>query len=152
VFYLNQRVRADQPFLSPSVWKANAGMVDNALFTDGRPVYGGLDLSSRTDLTALVLATEDDEGRIHLKSFAWTPRETLDVRAHKDRAPYDAWERHGYIFAPPGNVIDYDFVAHDIMRVTHGMNLVKLVYDRWRIDILKQALARIGVILPLQPF
>jgi phage terminase large subunit-like protein len=152
VYYLNQRVRADQPFLSPGTWEANKGMIDETLFTDGRPVFGGLDLSARTDLTAMVLATEDDAHDVHLKAFAWTPKETIEARALRDRAPYDAWERQGFIFAPPGAAIDYDFVAADIVRLTQGMNLVKLAYDRWRIEIIRQALARMGTILPLDPF
>lgn len=151
VYYLNQRVRADQPFLSHSVWEENNGMIDEAIFTDGRPVYGALDLSARTDLTALMLAAEEGES-VHLKAYAWTPHDTIAQRTLRDRAPYDAWERQGLIFAPPGPVIDYDFVAADIVRLTQGMNLVKLVYDRWRIDIMKQALARLGAILPLHPF
>lgn len=152
VFYLNQRVRADQPFLSPSVWEANNGMIDESIFTDGRPVYGAIDLSARTDLTALMLAAEDDNGQVNLKAYAWTPEETIAARTLRDRAPYDAWERQGFLFAPPGPVIDYDFVAADIVRLTSGMNLVKLAYDRWRIDLMKAALTRVGAILPLTPF
>ena len=34
--------------------------IDEGIFSDGRPVYAGLDLSARLDLTALVLAAEDD--------------------------------------------------------------------------------------------
>lgn len=149
VYYLNQRVRAEQPFLSTGVWEANGGMVDEAIFLDGRPVYGGLDLSARTDLTALVLAAEDDEHRVHLKAYAWTPEETIEARTHRDRAPYDGWARQGLLFTPPGPAIDFDFVAADVVRLCRGMNLVTLAYDRWRIDILTQALARMGAILPL---
>ena len=31
------------------------------------------------------------------------------------------------------------------------MNIVRLNYDRWRIEILRQALARLGVAMPLEP-
>ena len=47
-------------------------------------MYGGLDLSARLDLTALVLAAEDDERRIHLKPLAWTPEKTLMTRTQRD--------------------------------------------------------------------
>src|SRR5215813_2724682 len=49
---LNQRVEVSSPFVSPAVWKACSGPVDPL---DGIPVYGGLDLSAVSDLTALVL-------------------------------------------------------------------------------------------------
>ena len=54
--------------------------IDEAIFADGRPVYGGIDLSARTDLSALVLAAEDDGGIVHLLPRAWTPAETLAER------------------------------------------------------------------------
>ena len=149
VYYLNQRVRAEMPYLTRGVYEQNAGAVDFGLFTDGRPVYGGLDLSARTDLTALVLSAEDDAGNIALLPFAWTPGDTIAARTHRDRAPYDAWEREGYLFASPGATVDYDFVAYQAGDLTAGMNVVKINYDRWRIAILQQALARLGVALPL---
>jgi phage terminase large subunit-like protein len=147
--YLNQRVASEAPFLSPNVWARNAGAVDIGLFTDGRPVFGGLDLSGRVDLSALVLCAADDEMNVHLLPVIWTPGETLAGRATRDRAPYDVWVREGLMLAPPGSSLDYDFLAHDIVRAVQGTNLAKIAYDRWRIDILKQAFARIGIILPL---
>src|SRR3546814_12871993 len=49
---LNQRVSTDAPFVSPDVWKANGA---KPVPFEG-PVFAGLDLSARHDLTALVLA------------------------------------------------------------------------------------------------
>jgi phage terminase large subunit-like protein len=149
VFYLNQRVRAEMPYLSPGVYEQNGGPVELSIFTDGRPVYGGIDLSARTDLTALVLAAEDNDGNIALLPFAWTPRDTIEARTHTDRAPYDAWERAGHLLTSPGATVDYDFVAHQAVELTAGMNLARVNYDRWRIAILQQAFGRIGATLPL---
>jgi phage terminase large subunit-like protein len=55
--YLNQRVNMVSAFVSPGVWKAGNG-APGAL--DG-VVYGGLDLSATTDLTALVLTCRKDD-------------------------------------------------------------------------------------------
>jgi phage terminase large subunit-like protein len=149
VYYLNQRVRAEMPYLTRGVYEANAGLVDEAIFFDGRPVYGGLDLSAKTDLTALVLAAEDDAGNIALLPFAWTPLDTIAARTHTDRAPYDAWERTGDLFTSPGSSVDYDFVAQKTAELTERMNLARINYDRWRIHFMKQAFARIGLSPPL---
>lgn len=149
VFYLNQRVRAEAPYLSPSVYDRNNGPVDRSIFTDGRPVYGGLDLSARTDLTAFVLAAEDDAANVHLLPFAWTPRDTVLARTLRDRAPYDAWIRQGFLFETPGATVDYDWAAMQIGEIIAPMNVIRCDYDRWRIDIFRQALARIGVALAL---
>ena len=49
---LNQRCDTSAPFVAPNVWKACGDPPGNL---EGVPVYGGLDLSEVTDLTALVL-------------------------------------------------------------------------------------------------
>lgn len=148
--YLNQRVSTKAPFLTPTVWARNAGAVNEALFHDGRPVYGGLDLSARTDLSALVLATNDDEQNLHLLVRCWTPSDTIIERGLRDRAPYKTWGDHGFLIPIPGQAVDYDFVAAEVGELAKTINLVELAYDRWRIDVLKQSLARFGLLLNLR--
>jgi phage terminase large subunit-like protein len=151
---LNQRIAADARalFMTPEVWARSSGAIDEDLFFSGRPVYGGLDLSARTDLTALVLACADDEGWVHLKPIAWTPGETVHERTLRDRAPYDAWVRQGFIHITPGPAIDLDFVAARIAELTQGMNLATIHFDDWAMDYLKQAFVRIGYMPPLSSF
>jgi phage terminase large subunit-like protein len=149
--YLNQRVQADSPFLTPSVWDRNKETVNRDIFRDGRPVFGGLDLSSRTDLTALVLATRDDEGIVHLMPYCWTPEDGLLDRANRDRAPYDAWLKGNRLRTTPGPTIDYDFVASDIAKIIEGMWIDKIFFDRWRIDIFRSACERVGLSVELAP-
>lgn len=151
VYYLNQRVRADMPFLTRSVYEKNAKPIDLAIFTDGRAVCGGLDLSVTTDLSSLVLAAEGDDHDVHLLPLAWTPADTLDDRAHRDRAPYDAWVRDGSLIAVPGPAIDYEWIAATVAEVCAGMNLVRINYDRFNIARFRLDCAKIGVALPLEP-
>jgi len=150
--YLNQRVQAKAPFLTPSVWKLGEKPTDERLLYDGRPVYGGLDLSARTDLSALVFAVEDDQHNIHLFPRIWTPDDTLDDRGLRDRAPYRAWARDELIIPVPGSALDYDWLATDIGDAVGIMNIQKIAYDRWRIDVLKQAFNRLGIAVPLTEF
>ena len=147
--YLNQRVSTESPFLSPNVWNACRGTVDLSLFTDGRPVYAGLDLSAKTDLSAMVLAVADDDMRVHLRCIAWTPADTLMTRAARDRAPFDVWRDQGFLTAVPGSALDFDWLAVDIAETLSAMNIQRVSFDRWRIDILRQAFARIGYAPPL---
>ena len=149
----NQRIQAAADMLcTPSVWNQGNEAIDEDIFRDGRPVYGGLDLSARLDLTALVLAAEDDAQRIHLKPLAWTPEKTLMTRTQRDGAPYDAWHRQGMLKATPGLTIDYDHVLADIVEATGGMNLASVAFDNWNINALRQAMDRLGIALPLLPF
>ncbi|WP_244560099.1 terminase TerL endonuclease subunit [Ensifer aridi] len=150
--YLNRRVQAKAPFLSPNVWIRGNKPLSEELLYDGRPVYGGLDLSARTDLSALVMAVDDDNGNVHLFPRIWTPGDTLDERGLRDRAPYRVWADRGFLIPVPGQVLDYDFLAADVGELSSKILFGKMNYDRWRIDILKQSFARMGVLVPLSPF
>jgi phage terminase large subunit-like protein len=149
----NQRIGSTPDMLcTPSVWDLGKEPINEALFYDGRPVFGGLDLSARLDLTALVLACEDDQQRIHLKAMAWTPEKTLMTRTQRDGAPYDAWHRQGFLNATPGLAIDYGFVIDDIGHVIEGMNLVRVAYDSWNITTLRKEVGNTSLVLPLVNF
>lgn len=144
---LNQRVSTESPFISPDVWKSCAA--DPLPFEDS-PVFAGLDLSARTDLTALVLiARIDDVWQV--RPYFWTPADGLLDRAKRDRSPYDVWHRQGYLRTTPGATVDYGFVAQEMAEILADVNIQAIAYDRWRIDIFKRELERIGIELPLIP-
>lgn len=147
VLTLNQRVNMVAAFVSPGVWKAGNG-APGAL--DG-VVYGGLDLSATTDLTALVLTCRKD-GLLHVVPTFWMPQDSVQEATRRDRAPYDVWVREGLMRTTPGKVIDYDFVARDIGAITAGLSIGKIAFDRWRMDRMQGALERQSVDLPLEPF
>lgn len=150
--YLNQRVQSKAPFLTADIWNRGSGAIDERLFYDGRPIYGGLDLSFRTDLSALVLCCNDDHGNIHLLPRIWTPGDTLEERALRDRAPYQVWAEKDFLIPVPGQVLDYDFLASDVGDISAKATIARIAYDRWRIDVLRQSLSRLGLAVNLFPF
>jgi phage terminase large subunit-like protein len=139
---LNQRVSVNSPFISRDVWKANAAIP--LPFDRHTPVYGGLDLSARTDLTALVLVGKV-AGIWQVHTYVWTPEDGLKDRSHKDRSPYDVWAKQGYIRTTPGKTVDYEYVARDIAEICYGLSIHSIAFDRWRIDLLKKEFADIGI-------
>lgn len=143
---LNQRVSLDSPFISPDVW---AGCNAEPVAFDG-PVYAGLDLSARTDLTALVLVGKVS-GIWQVQPHFWTPEQGIADRAKTDRAPYDMWAQQGYLRTTPGASVDYEHVARDLADILADVDLHALAFDRWRIDIFKKELERLGIDLPLIP-
>lgn len=145
-YYLNMRVSVTSPFVSRNVWEANKA-APAAL--DGMKVYGGLDLSARTDLTSLVLTARDAEGFLHTHCYAWTPKEGVGDRSKRDRVPYDVWVKQGFLRTTPGHTVDYDFVVKDIGDIVLGLNIEAIAFDRWRIDIFKKACETAGISLPL---
>lgn len=141
---LNQRVSTDSPFISPDVWKACSGPVEAF---DG-PVYAGLDLSARTDLTALVIVGQVGDVW-QVQPHFWTPEQGLAERARRDRAPYDLWARQGHLHTTPGATVDYEHVAADLAAILADHDVQAIAYDRWRIDLLRKELSKLGIELPL---
>lgn len=143
--YLNQRVEVTAPFVSKSVWVSCGGEV--AEIDPSLPIWGGLDLSQRTDLTALVLAQKQN-GIWQVWVYFWTPEVGLRERSKKDRAPYDQWVKAGKIRTTPGATVDYSYVAQEILDLTEGLDVKGISFDRWRIDDLKKELAKIEEDIP----
>jgi phage terminase large subunit-like protein len=120
----------------------------------GRRCFAGLDLSATKDLTAKVLVFEDGEaedGKPKFAAFAhgYTPKDTLAQRALLDKAPYDVWERQGFLTATPGSVIRYDHVAADLIDDQARFDLVQVAYDRFLIKHFEAAVGEVGGELPL---
>ena len=142
--YLNQRVDGAAHFITPSVWKNSGGIPDESLFED-LPVYAGLDLSAKNDLTALVLTCRDGDGVWHVLPHFWCPEEGISERSDRDRTPYDLWARQGFLHTTPGKTVDYDFVAWRIKEFHEKMHIAGIKFDRWRIDDLIRSLKNAGV-------
>ena len=99
----------------------------------GRVCYGGLDLSSTTDITAFVLVfppTDEDDKYIILPYF-WVPEDTLELRVRKDHVPYDLWEKKGYLQTTEGNVVHYGFIEKFIENLGEKFNIREIAFDRW---------------------
>jgi phage terminase large subunit-like protein len=148
-YHLNQRVAAFAQLFSQSIWEANGAKPEMDAFGAG-PVYGGLDLSGRQDLTALVLVAERPPGFWNVSSHFWTPADTVRERAQRDKAPYDVWVKDGLITAVPGVTIDHGFVAQRLGELRKKCDIRAIRYDRWRIEELKAAMTAAGVNVALE--
>lgn len=146
--YLNQRVQMETSFISKSVWTACKDL--NITEEDLRDslCWGGLDLSSRLDITALVLCFALRDGRYFELPFCWTPRDTLEERSKTDVTDYIGWVEQGFMFATPGKSVDYRFVIRQIAELKEEFNIAAIGYDRWRIDTLLLLADEMEVELP----
>lgn len=143
--HLNQRIALDGLWLSPTVWRENGDLPDIATFRNSDRVACALDLSSRIDITAAVIATRH-EGVTHLLPFCFTPANGLMERAKRDRAPYDLWVREGKLIAVPGSSVSYQYVAEFLRDALRDLqvNITHVVFDRWRIDAFKSEADKAG--------
>ena len=151
---LNQWVKQAVRWMPMEKWDNCAFAVDeNEL--EGRVCYGGLDLSSTTDITAFVLvfppslggaasvprlgdgfATSccpplDEDDKYIILPYFWIPEDNLTLRVNRDHVPYDVWERQGYLQTTEGNVVHYGFIEQFIERLGEGFNIREIAFDRW---------------------
>jgi phage terminase large subunit-like protein len=138
--YLNQRVKAETPLIPRAEWEGCRGQYQ---IEHGDPVYLGLDLSGKLDLTALVGVSADDPSRV--MAWFWKPGDSLDEHERRDRVPYMAWERANHIETTPGRAIDYDFVALRLAKIITKYQVLGMAFDRWRIDDMLKAMQKIGL-------
>lgn len=129
---LNQWVKQSIRWMPMEKWDACALPVDPEDL-EGRVCYGGLDLSSTSDLTAFVLVFPpyDDEEPYYILPFFWLPEETLPLRVNRDHVPYDVWERQGFIKTTEGNVVHYAYIEKYIERLGEKYNIREIAFDRW---------------------
>lgn len=137
---LNQRVEASSPFITRSVWKDCSGEV---LSISDVSVYGGLDLSSVSDLTANVFIGKKN-GIWQVHPTFWLPLKGLKEKAKADRVPYDVWYEKGFLKAAPGASVDYEYVAAWLWEQFQTLRIAKIGFDRWAFVHLKPWLIKSG--------
>lgn len=116
----------------------------------GRKCWGGLDLASTRDITALVFVFPKDGGSFDVLCWFWIPADTVDVRTEKDGVPYRQWVDEGHLITTPGNVTDYNFLKAQVQGLCETY-LVKMIdYDRYNASQTIIDLTAEGV--PMQPF
>ena len=129
---LNQWVKQAVRWMPMEKWDKCAFSVDEDEL-EGRVCYGGLDLSSTTDITSFVLVFPplDDEDKYIILPYFWIPEDNLTLRVNRDHVPYDVWERQGYLQTTEGNVVHYGFIEQFIESLGERFNIREIAFDRW---------------------
>lgn len=129
---LNQWVKQAVRWMPMEKWDKCAFAVDEDEL-EGRVCYGGLDLSSTTDITAFVLVFPplDEDDKYIVLPYFWIPEENLTLRVNRDHVPYDVWERQGFLQTTEGNVVHYGFIEKFIEKLGERFNIREIAFDRW---------------------
>jgi phage terminase large subunit-like protein len=126
-YRLNQWTEQDVRWINMAKWDA-CGEITADL--DKKECFGGLDLSSTTDLTAFVLVFPAD-GWFDVLAWFWVPEEGAKRRERRDRVPYSQWIRDEYIEATPGEAIDYDRIRQKVKELGEQYFIRSIAIDRW---------------------
>lgn len=129
---LNQWVKQSVRWMPMEKWDACDFPVDVERL-EGRVCYGGLDLSSTSDITAFVLVFPpmDEDDKYYILPFMWVPEETLELRVRRDHVNYDLWNKEGYLETTEGNVIHYGYIENFIEQLGKRFNIREIAFDRW---------------------
>jgi phage terminase large subunit-like protein len=128
-YHCNVRSNAESAWITPDAWDACEDLALDWNSFAKTPCYGGLDLSTTTDLTALALVYPDGDG-IALRCFAWCPEIGIEKKAHEDNAQYLQWVKDGWLTATPGNIVDYRFVEETLLKLSANTLWSEIGYDR----------------------
>lgn len=142
---LNQWVKQSVRWMPMQKWDlCNFSVSDKQL--EGRVCYGGLDLSSTTDITAFVLVFPpvDEEDKYSILPYFWLPEETLDLRVRRDHVPYDIWQKQGFLMTTEGNVVHYGFIENFIDELGQRFYIKEIAFDRWGAVQMSQNLEGLG--------
>ena len=129
---LNQWVKQAVRWMPMDKWDACAFPVDEKSL-EGRVCYGGLDLSSSTDITAFVLVfpPADEDDKYCVLPYFWIPEDNIDLRVRRDHVNYDVWKKQSFLQTTEGNVVHYGYIEQFIETLGEKYNIREIAFDRW---------------------
>ncbi len=141
--------QADNPWIGWDVWSAAEQRVPMRLLRN-RPAVAGLDLSSTTDLTSLVLLFYPTAADPHwrLLPYFWIPDYQLEERERRDKVPYSVWIKEKHLETTPGKAISKLHVLRRMQTICDYFEVLKIAYDRWRIEDLRALMIDNDITLP----
>ncbi|MFF3671700.1 terminase large subunit [Microtetraspora malaysiensis] len=141
--HLGIRTKQETRYISLESWDRNAGLVDERALA-GREAYGGLDLASTSDLSALCWLVPDDNGGYDVLWRMWTPEANLEALDKRTAGMASVWVRQGHLTTTPGNVADYDWIRQQIDRDLAAFNVRSIGFDPWNATQLTNDLTAAG--------
>ncbi len=119
---------SSDPFVEMSIYDQGAAPVDlEDLEND--PCWIGVDLSSTSDLTAIVAAWRDGNDGYIVVPWFFCPEDNLDRRTQQSGYPYSRWAEEGLIYATPGNVVDIRAVEDHIRDLCSRFDVREIAFD-----------------------
>lgn len=130
-FRMNQRLQQATRWLQLDEWDATAGMVDE-VGLKGRRMWGGLDLSAVSDLSAWLMLAESPQPGVELEVVCrfWLPEDRVDDLERQLQMPLRQWSREGFLTLTDGDVIDYEEITRTVVADCRRFDAQRISYDR----------------------
>lgn len=141
---LNVWTTQETKFFNMEKWAACTDIVTEEELLGSR-CWLGVDLASKSDITAIVRLFKLQDGRVVLLPKFFCPREGAEVRSKTDRVPYLLWAEKGYLTLTPGSRTDYAFIQESIQSDWSKFDVVQMGFDKWNFEFLYQNLVTDGM-------
>lgn len=110
--------------------KKSMQKVDLKDFTDYY-AYCGVDFSEVSDMTAFSLMwVDDDSEKWIFKNYYYLPSSALVESPNRDL--YKNWSKKGYLNIQDGDVIDYNYIINDLLKINEDNPIKIIAYDAWK--------------------
>lgn len=141
---LNVRTKQETKYIDLSDWDRNHGLVSE-LGLKGRECYGGLDLASVSDLSALCLLFPDKDGAYQALWRYWTPEDNVAALDKRTNGAASQWVKEGWLTTTPGNVQDYDYIRAQVGRDAENFRILSIGFDPYNASQITNDLAADGM-------
>ncbi len=131
---LNVWMNAESAWLNVAQWNACGDESLDWSDFDGLECWIGGDLADKDDITALVLAAFDNDGRLIFKPRFWLPEAVLQSPTHAEGrgpAPYRTWAKEGHLQLTPGDWVDHNEVEAVAVEWIERFNPRHLTFDQF---------------------
>jgi len=131
--HLNEWVGARSAYFNIDRWNqaAEPGITIEQ-FAD-YPAILALDLASKVDIAALEILFMLGSDKYCRFGKYYLPEATVEEGVNKY---YKTWVDQGWITATPGNMIDFDFIEEEVLRLCKILQVEELAFDPWQATML----------------
>lgn len=131
--HLNIWTSVDVVWITDEKWQRCGASYDLEMLR-GQIAYGGLDLSSKSDITAFSLVFPPQErdfepDKYLILNWHWLPEDKGRDSADKNNNNYQKWVNDGWIEETRGSVIDYDYIQSRILEICASVDIQQVAYD-----------------------
>ena len=144
--HLGVRTRQAVKYVDLAAWDATAGTVEEELLA-GRECYGGLDLASVEDITALCWIFPGQEAGEPMRFLwrFWLPGDRLRDMDRRTGGAATVWAREGFLTLTEGDVIDNDEIIGQVKADGNKFDVLSVAYDRWGANDVQRRLTDSGL-------
>jgi phage terminase large subunit-like protein len=128
--HLNIWVQGEQAWMDMARWEKCRDSWESS-DSASWPMWLGVDLANKIDISAAVKVWLAPNGDIYTKSRFWIPEGRLEACSRQQAELYKKWNEAGYLEFTDGDVVDHALIKEETLAWAGGDSMNELAYDPW---------------------